>query len=230
MTDPTPRPDAVPDVLAAIERVRVSLAGGYVLRFIDPGDVAALLAAHDALTADLARLRAPADLAAIEARAPTTDAERRAHFADGCAVVVTESGGGLPEVVVDVHRADDLRDAQASSGHIYEWVWLDGNGRALPDVAHIAAERERHAAELASHGDALGRSRESIAEACDAAVAEERARCAAVCRAVARGWPGDDVAAARMARSEAREFIDDGRSALDASRAYDAAAEGAPDV
>lgn len=58
---------------------------------------------------------------------------------------------------------------------------------------------------------------ETQSAAVKAAVAAERARCAAVCRVVGLSWQGDDddleSAAARMALSEAREFITDGRAA-----------------
>ena len=73
-------------------------------------------------------------------------------------------------------------------------------------LRHIAAQQAAHAAALDG----------ARAEA----TAAERTRCVAVCRAVAIGWPGEDVAAARFALSEAREFIDDGRDAASVEAQY----------
>jgi len=127
VTDPTPRPDAAPDVLDAIDRAGVrSLDDALTMgdAIADPGtgdvewlmahgpDVIATLAAEvRRLTADLARLRAPADLAAIEARA---------------------------KAARDCGDAGALGSASSFAADVYVLL------------AHIAATRERHAAEVAA--------------------------------------------------------------------------------
>lgn len=89
----------------------------------------------------------------------------------------------------------------------------DMSVRARTIVTNIAATSGWMVDEIVAPGEL------TRAEAIDAAVNAERARCVAVCRAVALGWQDDDddgglpAAAARMALSEAREFIDDGRAA-----------------
>lgn len=185
----------------AINRVVASLAGGYCSTNLDVRDVRCLVVAFadaegiiDALNsqlasarADLARLRAPsADVAAIGARAATTAevldalrAEAREHGDDSY-------GYGLCRVLSVLPRGVD------------------------PDVttllALLAAERERHAAEVA------GARAAALREAEDA------------CRAEAARWESDARAGGVLAserRATARELAD-AVAAL--------ATKGAPDV
>lgn len=238
MTDPTHCPDAAPDVLAAddaasdlrrvfamhsasppediaggdrspaINRVIASLGGGYGSTNLDVRDVRCLVVAFadaegiiDALNsqlssarADLARLRAP--LAGDLAAIGARADEVRAA---GDALALTLDDECTTSTMADESEALSRRDdaVRASAADV-------------PTLLHhLAAQQAAHAA--------------AVAAARAEATAAERARCVAVCRAVATGWPGDDVAAARMALSEAREFIDDGLDADAAAARYDAA-------
>lgn len=113
----------------AIAAIRRRLDEGGEAGDLATSDVRALLAAHD----DLARLRAPADLAAIEARA---DEVRAAD--DALALILSDecTTSTMADESDALSRRDDAVRASAAD---------------VPALlAHIAATRERHAAEVAA--------------------------------------------------------------------------------
>lgn len=164
MSDPTPRPDAAPDVLAAdhdhaLRRLRLAAEharlDGVEYAAVRAADVTAVC---DAL-ADLDRRSAP-DLAAIEGRALTT--AELASIETACTYRPT--GAGM-----------SVLPASAPEAAKY----------ALALLAHIAATRERHAAEVA------------------AARAEALREAAAACANLADGYGATDSDAMAFACADA---------------------------
>ena len=127
----------------AIAAIRRRLDEGGEAGDLATSDVRALLAAHDELTAGLARLRAPADLAAVKARAA---AAVDAIIADG-----SDRRGVLNLYACD----DDIRDEivatwrAAVAREIVAAVVENTGACNSHAVALLAAEREGHAAEVA---------------------------------------------------------------------------------